>query len=338
MRSGRLFRRERIEFEELEYGDAKLRRKHFEIFERWSVDAAFNKTQEVHRYSEQLSELFLAQSPRRSNFFEPVPELFAKTRQLSPSGWAESRLSVFSSPPNEITGCPAIRAVLSFSATTRLPSLTTRKEYTEEVRVHDQKQMVEAKVSDERLIRLVLDGSKEALAQLFQRYAKTVRGLAYQVLRDPSEADDLLQDLFILIQRKCALFDPSRGPARFWILQMAYHCALGRRRYLNSRHFYTRVDLADVENELSDRGNGIHGRVHGDNELLENSPLKLGFEGLSEDQRQTLRLFFVEGYTLPEIAAKLNQSHGNVKHHYFRGLEKLRKHVFNGKLRGNSAV
>ena len=120
---------------------------------------------------------------------------------------------------------------------------------------------------------------------------------------------------------------------------MAYHCALGRRRYLNSRHFYTHVNLDEIENELSDSGNSIDGRGgYGDDELLEDLGLKAVFEGLSDDQRETMRLFFVEGYTLPEIATKLNQSHGNVKHHYFRGLEKLRKHVFNGKLRGDSAV
>lgn len=227
---------------------------------------------------------------------------------------------------------------MSFSATTRLPSLRTRKEYTEELQVADQQALVEGEVSDERLIRLVLEGSKEALAQLFQRYARTVRGLAYKVLRDTSEADDLLQDLFMLIQRKCVLFDPTRGPACSWILQMAYHSALARRRYLNSRHFYTRVDLEDVENQLSDSGNGNHVRRHSDDGFLEDSGLKRVFEGLSQDQRETLHLFFVEGYTLPEIAAKLNQTHGNVKHHYFRGLEKLRKHVFNGKLQGGSAV
>jgi len=178
----------------------------------------------------------------------------------------------------------------------------------------------------------------DALASLFQRYAWIVRGVAYRVLRDASEADDLLQDLFILIQRKCILFDASRGSARFWILQLAYHCALARRRYLNSRHFYTRVNLEDVEEQLSDAGSGNGERQYGDGGLLENPGLKRVFEALSSDQRETLRLFFVEGYTLPEIAAKLNQTHGNVKHHYFRGLEKLRKHVFNGKLRGSSAV
>ncbi len=194
-----------------------------------------------------------------------------------------------------------------------------------------------ATVSDEDLLRQVRD-DREALAALFCRYAGVVRGLAYRVLRNPAEADDLLQDIFILIQRKCAFFDPSRGSARFWILQMTYHCALGRRRYLNSRHFYTRLDIVDVENELSDGRNGNSGRQYEHYGLSENPGLKTAFADLSDDQRETLRLFFVEGYTLPEIAVKLKQSHGNVKHHYFRGLEKLRKQVFNGKLRGNTAV
>ena len=193
-------------------------------------------------------------------------------------------------------------------------------------------------LSDEALIASVREGDQEALGSLFSRYAPIVRGVAYRVLRDASEADDLLQDLFVLILRKCGMFDPTRGPARFWILQMAYHCAVGRRRYLNCRHFYTRVDLADVENELSDRGNTIEEQISGDDALLENSGLKRVFDDLSDNQQETLRLFFVEGYTLPEIAVKLNQTHGNVKHHYFRGLEKLRKHVFNAKLRSNSAV
>ena len=192
--------------------------------------------------------------------------------------------------------------------------------------------------SEERLLARICEGDTDALACLFSRYAHVVRGVAYRVLRDASEADDLLQDIFILIQSKCSLFDPTRGPARFWILQVAYHCALGRRRYLNSRHFYTHVDIADVENELSDGRNGNGGRQYADDGLSEDSDLRRIFDALSDDQRETLRLFFVEGYTLPEIAVKLNQSHGNVKHHYFRGLEKLRKHVFNGKLRGNSAV
>jgi len=226
---------------------------------------------------------------------------------------------------------------VSSSLTTRLPRFITPAGTTAQTDLEGSGKTNEES-SDEALIEQVCAGDANAVASLFERYARIVRGIAYRVLKDAAEADDLLQDLFILIQRKCILFDASRGSARFWILQLAYHCALGRRRYLNSRHFYTRVDLADVENELSDRGNGSGGRQSGGDELLEDSSLTRVFDSLSDDQRETLRLFFVEGYTLPEIAAKRNQTHGNVKHHYFRGLEKLRKHVFNGKLRGNSAV
>ena len=193
-------------------------------------------------------------------------------------------------------------------------------------------------ITDEDLLALAREGDQDALTSLFRRYARIVRGVAYRVLRDTSEADDLLQDIFLLIHRKCALFDASRGPARFWILQMTYHCAIARRRYLNSRHFYTRLDLDDAERDLASPANESLGLHSGGDGLLGNSRLRSIFEALSEDQRETLQLFFVEGYTLAEIATKLNQTRGNVKHHYFRGLEKLRKHFFDGKYRGNSAV
>ena len=163
-------------------------------------------------------------------------------------------------------------------------------------------------------------------------------GVAYRVLRDTSEADDLLQDIFVLIHRKCGMFDASRGPARFWILQMTYHRAIARRRYLNSRHFYTRVDLDDVGRELAVRGTDGSGFEDSGDGLLGRGGFQRVFEGLSENQRQTLQLFFVEGYTLGEIAPKLNQTRGNVKNHYFRGLDKLRKQLFGSKLRGDSAV
>jgi len=185
---------------------------------------------------------------------------------------------------------------------------------------------------------LICEGDKEAFASLFRRYARIVRGVAYRVLRDTAEADDLLQDLFLLIHRKCSMFDASRGPARFWILQMTYHRAIARRRYLNSRHFYTRVDLDDVGRELAAPETDCSGLVAAGDGLLGREGFRKGFEGLSENQRQTLQLFFVEGHTLGEIATKLNQTRGNVKNHYFRGLEKLRKQIFRNKLRGGSAV
>ena len=48
---------------------------------------------------------------------------------------------------------------------------------------------------------------------------------------------------------------------------------------------------------------------------------------LTADQRETLRLHFFEGYTLGEIGEKLGQSRVNVRHHYYRGLDKIRRHI-----------
>jgi len=185
----------------------------------------------------------------------------------------------------------------------------------------------------------ICGGNRDALGLLFRRYARMVRGVAYRVLRDASEADDLLQDIFLLVHRLCRTFNNSKGPARFWILQMTYRRAISRRRYLTSRHFYTHVDLDQVVNQLDDRRSksGCF-EDWGDGTLERKEALQNWLAELSESQRQTLHLFFFEGYTFDEIAAKLGQTVGNARNHYYRGLEKLRKRISAGKLPGTEAV
>jgi RNA polymerase sigma-70 factor, ECF subfamily len=200
-------------------------------------------------------------------------------------------------------------------------------------------QSAEGEVNDETLMLQIREGSREALAVLFRRYARIVRGISYRVLRDPCEADDLLQDIFLLVHRLCKNFDCDKGSARGWILQMTYRRAISRRRYLTARHFYNSVDLEDVAGDLSNRlartdqlEDSFDGRLG--KGILE----QIFEEELSENQRQALLLRFVEGYTVDEIAEKLGQTRANIKNHYFRGLEKLRKHIFDGKLTGKSAL
>ena len=178
------------------------------------------------------------------------------------------------------------------------------------------------------------DGDKEGLACLFHRYARLVRAVGYKILRDDSEADDLLQEVFLFIHQKSRVFDSSKSSARSWIVQMAYQRAIDRRRYLDSRHFYTQVDLEDVGNELSGPGTKAGRYATSIEEVLGRIGLHKVFGVLSEIQRQTMRLHLLDGYTFEEIASKLDQSRGNVKHHYFRGLERLRKQIFNSKRLG----
>ena len=230
------------------------------------------------------------------------------------------------------------RSLMDAFVTFRFPDIAVPFDRTKTSREPNAQTAATPQVSDEALMLQVREGSREALAILFRRYARIVRGVAYRVLRDTSEADDLLQDIFLLIHHKCGMFDSSRGPARFWILQMTYHRAIARRRYLNSRHFYTRVDLDDLGRELASSETDSFGLGHSGDGLLGREGLQKILEELSENQRKTLQMFFVEGHTLGEIATKLNQTRGNVKNHYFRGLEKLRKQILGNKLQGGSAV
>jgi RNA polymerase sigma-70 factor, ECF subfamily len=211
------------------------------------------------------------------------------------------------------------------SATFRLPRLTMPKQEEEKaVSVS-----AEAKASDEALMKDVSSGCTEALSALFRRYARLIRGIAYKILRDESEADDALQEVFLFLHRRSELFDSSKNSARSWIVQVTYHRAIDRRRYLQSRHFYTQVDLEDVARE---RGDTAYQRA---TVGLESERLRRVFDSLSQNQRQTLRLFFFEGLTLNEIALELGQTRGNVKNHYFRGLGKLRKQLLTA---GNGAI
>jgi RNA polymerase sigma-70 factor, ECF subfamily len=180
--------------------------------------------------------------------------------------------------------------------------------------------------SDELLLTRISVGDEEALGILFRRYARTVWSIGRRVLRNNEESDDLLQDVFLFIRGKASAFDSSKGPARSLIIHITYQRAISRRRYLTSRRFYSAEDLEDERVNL----------IPAPTTPLYDESLEayLGREGLvkavaelSLEQRETLRLYFFEGYSLEEIAEHMGHSFGNVRHYYYRGLEKLRKQL-----------
>lgn len=189
----------------------------------------------------------------------------------------------------------------------------------------------EKQVSDECLLSHFLAGDMDALALLFGRYANAIRHIGRRILRDDTEADDLVQDLFLFLERKGSVFDSSKSSAGSWIIHMAYQRAIERRRHLLARHFYDPeeirsrpsrlVGIATTEDDYSPEA--VFGR----------NGLEKVLSALSEDQRATLRLFFFEGCTLSEISVRLGQSLGNVRNHYYRALDKLRRQMFGRKVR-----
>jgi RNA polymerase sigma-70 factor (ECF subfamily) len=179
---------------------------------------------------------------------------------------------------------------------------------------------------DEDLLAHTARGIEEALAILFRRYAGCIRNIGARILRDPGEADDLVQEVFLYVFRKGSLYDPSKGPARSWLIQVAYTQAFLRRRALHSLGFY--VSALTERSTKTDPSffQGTH-RDYTVEGFFGRNGWKNVWDSLTEFQRETLRLHFYEGCTFTEIAEKLGQSYVNIRHHYYRGLEKLRKHA-----------
>ena len=187
-------------------------------------------------------------------------------------------------------------------------------------------------VSDEHLLFRIAAEDREALAILFRRHYRLVHWIARKILRNVTEAEDLAQDVFLHIARKCYLYNSAKGTARSWIVRATYYQALNRKEYLEDRHYYTAVNpkgrgveelAAPDANEYDHSGEAVFGRARW---------LQMR-EVLTADQWEAIRMHFFEGCTFAEIGKKRHQAVANVRHHFYRGLARLRKCVFQDELR-----
>jgi RNA polymerase sigma-70 factor, ECF subfamily len=176
--------------------------------------------------------------------------------------------------------------------------------------------------SDEALMTMLRDGGQDAIGCLFRRHARVIHTVGRRVLRDTAEAEDLVQEVFLYVLRKRDLYDPSRGSARSWLIQVAYTQAFLRRRKLKSLGLYEAVPAENCNSRPSELAydNSVEA-------LFGRSCWKAILDDLTGDQEQVLRLHFFEGHTFAEIAEKIGQTYSNVRNHHYRGLEKLRKHL-----------
>jgi len=184
---------------------------------------------------------------------------------------------------------------------------------------------------DEDLVIRLQEGDRDALSHLFKSYARPIRTLGIRILHSPAEADDLVQEVFLYIYRKSSLFDGSKGSARSWIFQIAYTQAFLRRRKLKANGIYL-SPIPDNQRRAPSSCDSYAEYDHTVEGLFGQNGWRQAMEALSEEQRETLRLHFFEGYSFAEIADKLGQSYANIRNHYYRGLEKLRKHLASDQL------
>jgi RNA polymerase sigma-70 factor (ECF subfamily) len=180
------------------------------------------------------------------------------------------------------------------------------------------------RLSDEQLMACLKEGQSDALAVLFDRYQKLVLSIALKIVRDPGEAEDVTQTVFLDIYRAVAQFDPSKGNTKVWLMQYAYHRAINRRQHLQGREFYQNTELKEAEQEPWPL------EVHATFRL--SSPetqalVRQSMAALSDKQRSVIEMACYEGLSMREIADRSGDSFVSVRHHYYRGLQTLRSFI-----------
>ena len=174
-------------------------------------------------------------------------------------------------------------------------------------------------LDDELVMAHLGSGHDDALGVLFDRYHRLVLHVALRILRDVGEAEDVMQIVFMEIYKLAVQFDAARGSAKTWILRCAHHRSINRRKHLLRRKFYATDDIASLEDVLPAFDPNVIASQEA-KQLVEH-----GFRSLNGIQRRVIELAYFEGLTLKEIAEETGESLGNVRHHYYRGLEKLRE-------------
>jgi RNA polymerase sigma-70 factor (ECF subfamily) len=173
------------------------------------------------------------------------------------------------------------------------------------------------RAADEDLIELLRGGSDEALTVLFDRYHRLVFHVALRIVRDPGEAEEVVQTVFLGIFRAVANFDRRKGLVRVWLLQYAYHRALHRKRHLTANRFYrweeleAAMEVGAARSYLGDSRENVR--------LVDQL-----LQRLKPRQRAVMELTYYEGLTAEEVSRRLNESVHIVRHDLQRSLAILR--------------
>jgi len=185
--------------------------------------------------------------------------------------------------------------------------------------------------SDEELMEGLQCKDAKALDLLFVRYSRLVFAIALRIVNDRSEAEDVVQEVFFSLYQKSLLYDSEKGSAKGWVVQVAFSRARDRRAHLLRRGFYSGTDVESLHDTLV----GQSDVEHDVGVRLDFSHLRCAFEELTIMQRRTITLFYFDGLDLREISERLREPFGNVRHHFYRGLERLRKSPAVRRLRDN---
>ncbi len=176
-------------------------------------------------------------------------------------------------------------------------------------------------IDDAALMRAIAGRDPDALATLYDRYSGILKALVIRVIHDETEADDLLQEIFIQIWRQAENYSQKKGQALGWIVTLTRRRAIDRLRKRQAYHRVTERLELEVEHQPD---SWVRNRI--DDDILQNDLrlfLRQRIEALPALQRQAIELAFFKGMSQREIAHYTGTPLGTIKTRLELGLRKL---------------
>jgi RNA polymerase sigma-70 factor (ECF subfamily) len=175
----------------------------------------------------------------------------------------------------------------------------------------------EPALAPEELMAAVASGDLDAFGELYDRFSPAVHGVATRVLRDPTRAEEVTQEVFLEVWRGAEAYRADRGGVRTWLVTIAHRRAIDVVRSVEASR--AREDRAG-RRELRDVP-GPEADVLAD---AERADVRRCLEALTPLQLESVRLAYYEGFTYPQVAARLERPLSTIKTRMADGLVRLR--------------